>query len=84
MNLLDLAAIAVPKCFTQKQMPFGITVFSGAFSDQKLLTLSERIQQKTQLSLGATEYTYQASSSALAGSKVYSFKLTATLSFPRS
>jgi allophanate hydrolase len=71
MNLLDLAAIAVPTCFTQKQMPFGITLFSGAFSDQKLLTLSERIQQKTQLSLGATEYTYQASSSALAGSKGY-------------
>jgi allophanate hydrolase len=71
MNLLDLAAIAVPTCFTQKQMPFGITLFSGAFSDQKLLTLSERVQQKTQLSLGATEYTYQASSSALAGSKGY-------------
>lgn len=57
MNLLDYAAIAIPTCFTEEKMPFGITVFSDAMSDQKLLTLAQRIQDNAQLSLGATGWT---------------------------
>lgn len=57
MNLLDYAAVAVPTCFTSKGMPFGVTLFSEAMTDQKLLTLAQRIQDKAQLSLGATGWT---------------------------
>lgn len=60
MNLLDFAAIAVPTTFTQTNMPFGITLFSEAFSDQKLLTLATRIQAQTALTLGATNHLYVA------------------------
>jgi allophanate hydrolase len=56
MNLLDYAAIAVPTCFTEEKMPFGITLFSDAMSDQKLLTLAQRIQDKEKLPLGATQW----------------------------
>lgn len=71
MNLLDLAAVAVPTQFTDNNMPFGITIFSSAFSDQKLLTLAERIQQQAALPLGATEYQYQAVDNALTSSAGY-------------
>lgn len=55
MNLLDFAAIAVPTSFTKGNMPFGITLFSDAMQDQKLLALAKKIQQKTQLPLGNTK-----------------------------
>ena len=59
MNLLDFAAIAVPTSFTDKQMPFGITLFSAAMTDQKLLTLAKRIQDNNKLPLGATNMAYE-------------------------
>lgn len=57
MNLLDYAAVAVPTSFTSKGMPFGVTLFSDAMTDQKLLTMAKRIQDNAQLSLGATGWT---------------------------
>jgi allophanate hydrolase len=69
MNLLDFAAIAVPTSFTDKHMPFGITLFSAAMSDQKLLSLAKRIQDNIQLPLGATENPYQLSENPLADSE---------------
>ncbi|TYK66629.1 allophanate hydrolase [Colwellia echini] len=57
MNLLDYTAIAVPTKFTSKGLPFGVTLFSDAFTDQKLLTYAKRIQDDAQLSLGATGWT---------------------------
>lgn len=71
MNLLDYAAVAVPTCFTTTKMPFGITLFSEAFSDQKLLTLAERIQHKTALTLGATDHVYQETDQSLEDSQGY-------------
>ena len=68
MNLLDYAAIAVPTSFTQNNLPFGITLFSDAMTDQKLLTLAKRIQNTTQLPLGATQNPYQNTESTLAKS----------------
>lgn len=57
MNLLDYAAIAVPTSFTKnKVMPFGITLFSDAMTDQKLLMLAKRIQTHANLPLGATNW----------------------------
>jgi len=61
MNLLDYAAIAVPTSFTSGKMPFGITLFSHAMTDQKLLTLADKIQQAAQLPLGATDWSLPAS-----------------------
>ncbi|EWH09057.1 allophanate hydrolase [Catenovulum agarivorans DS-2] len=54
MNLLDFAAIAVPTSFTSNKMPFGITLFSFALQDQKLLAYADKIMQHNKLSLGAT------------------------------
>tara|TARA_R110001583_G_scaffold7720_3_gene37843 strand:- start:11201 stop:13039 length:1839 start_codon:yes stop_codon:yes gene_type:complete len=53
MNLLDYAAIAVPAGFVSCGLPFGITLFGPAFSDRLLLSLANKWQQMTTLSLGA-------------------------------
>ncbi|WP_158971938.1 allophanate hydrolase [Paraglaciecola sp. L3A3] len=71
MNLLDFAAIAVPMSFTQADMPFGVTLFSPAMTDQKLLTLASRLRQHNQLPLGATQLPYQTQATSLAPSKGY-------------
>ena len=42
MNLLDLAACAVPAGTTAAGLPFGVTLFAPAFSDQALLGLAAR------------------------------------------
>lgn len=54
MNLLDLAAVAVPAGFTPADLPFGITLFADAFSDRALLSLAARVEQAQALPLGAT------------------------------
>ncbi len=54
MNLLDMAAVAVPTVFTEKGRPFGITLGSAAFTDRRLLSIANRIQQMVSLPLGAT------------------------------
>lgn len=42
MNLLDLAALAVPAGFTAAGLPFGITLAAPTFGDYRLLQLGER------------------------------------------
>jgi allophanate hydrolase len=37
MNMLDYAAVATPMNFMKNGLPWGITVFGPAFSDQMLL-----------------------------------------------
>ncbi|MDB6062383.1 MAG: allophanate hydrolase [Verrucomicrobiaceae bacterium] len=54
MNLLDLSAIAVPTAMLSSGLPFGITLFADRFTDLNLLSYAQRIQQATQLTLGAT------------------------------
>lgn len=54
MNLLDLAAVAVPAGFQKNGLPFGVTLFSRAFADSALVSLADRLQRAAQLSLGAT------------------------------
>ncbi|GEM78852.1 allophanate hydrolase [Vibrio superstes] len=44
MNLLDYSAIAIPAGFTNQGLPFGVTLFAPAFSDQKLLSLAGVLQ----------------------------------------
>jgi len=54
MNLLDLAALALPAGFAPAGLPFGITLFADAFSERVLLALGARFEQALQLPLGAT------------------------------
>ncbi|MBN2816853.1 MAG: allophanate hydrolase [Campylobacterales bacterium] len=42
MNLLDFSAYAVPAGFRSNNLPFGVTLFSGAFEDRKLMDIGER------------------------------------------
>jgi allophanate hydrolase len=43
MNLLDLAAVAVPAGMRPDGLPFGVTLFGPAFSDTVLARLAERL-----------------------------------------
>ncbi|MDB6070623.1 MAG: atzF [Verrucomicrobiales bacterium] len=42
MNLLDLAALAIPAGFLPQGMPWGVTVFAPAFTDWHLLEFAAR------------------------------------------
>ncbi|GAA3944957.1 allophanate hydrolase [Allohahella marinimesophila] len=53
MNLLDLAAVAVPTAFTERHLPFGVTLAGPRDSDRALLSIANRIQQTLKLPLGA-------------------------------
>lgn len=44
MNLLDYAAVAVPSGFMANGMPWGVTVFGRAFTDQYLLSVANALQ----------------------------------------
>ena len=53
MNLLDLAAVAVPAGFTGAGLPFGVTLAGPAWSDFGLLRLAARLQRCGAPRLGA-------------------------------
>ena len=67
MNLLDCAAVAMPAGFMENGLPFGVTLFARAFSDNRLLSLANRWQQALQLPLGATGLALPASTAPVAG-----------------
>jgi allophanate hydrolase len=67
MNLLDCSAVAVPAGFTEKGLPYGITLFSTAFNDMKLLSYANLSQQELQLPLGASEHVLPKSAESSAG-----------------
>jgi len=54
MNLLDLAAIAVPAGFQRDGLPFGVTLAAPAFSDDALCVLGDIAQRAMVTTLGAT------------------------------
>lgn len=54
MNLLDLAAIAVPAGFTSARLPFGVTLIGTTFSDFELLAIAHRLLSSTPITEGAT------------------------------
>jgi allophanate hydrolase len=54
VNLMDLAAVAVPAGFTPAAMPFGISLIAPAGSDADLLSLAGRAQRAAAPTLGAT------------------------------
>jgi allophanate hydrolase len=51
MNLLDYAAVAVPAAFMANGLPWGVTLFGRAFTDQYLLGLADALQRQHQLPL---------------------------------
>jgi len=53
LNLLDLAAVAVPAGFRPDGMPFGITLVGRERSDHTLLALASRFHAAQSLPLGA-------------------------------
>jgi allophanate hydrolase len=54
MNLLDLAAIAVPAGFQRDGLPFGITLVAPAFTDEALCALGDSAQRAAVKTMGAT------------------------------
>ena len=54
MNLLDLAAVALPAGFLGNGLPWGVTAFGPAGSDRALLALTQRYLADSPLPLGAT------------------------------
>ena len=54
MNLLDLAAIAVPAGFQRDGLPFGITLAAPAFTDEALCALGDSAQRAAVKTMGAT------------------------------
>jgi allophanate hydrolase len=56
MNLLDLAATAVPAGFQSDGLPFGVTLIAPPDQDAPLLHLASRMQQVLGGKLGATAH----------------------------
>ncbi|MBU1263411.1 MAG: allophanate hydrolase [Gammaproteobacteria bacterium] len=56
MNLLDLAATAVPAGFQNDGVPFGVTLIAPPHQDGPLLHLASRMQQALDGKLGATDH----------------------------
>lgn len=63
VNLLDLAAIAVPGGRRSNGIPFGITMFSEKFSDATLATIANMYCQKRNVRIGSHDTSYSALSS---------------------
>ena len=55
VNLLDLAAIAVPSGFRPDGLPFGVTLIAPALTDAWLCALGERYHRASNLALGALD-----------------------------
>jgi allophanate hydrolase len=66
MNLLDLAAIAVPAGFQADGLPFGITLAAPAFSDRALCALGGAVHRQLAQQLGATRATHPSAPPAAA------------------
>ncbi|MBI3328357.1 MAG: allophanate hydrolase [Nitrospinae bacterium] len=56
VNLLDLAAIAVPSGFRPDGIPTGITLIAPAFHDDLLIGIAAEFQRRSGLRLGATTH----------------------------
>jgi allophanate hydrolase len=67
MNLLDCSAIAVPSGFRNNGLPHGVTLFSRAFSDSRLMSFANALQQTVNFDLGATSHPLPKSKAGQAG-----------------
>jgi allophanate hydrolase len=64
VNLMDLAAVAVPSGFTPQKLPFGVTLIAPAWSDADLLALAGRLHRASVNTLGATSHALNAAASS--------------------
>lgn len=65
MNLLDYAAVAVPSAIMGNGLPWGVTLFGRAFTDQYLLGVADALQRRHNLPLtGGNTITPAASANA--------------------
>lgn len=55
VNLLDLAAVAVPAGFKPDGLPFGVTLVGQAFTDEGLLRLADRLHRQIGKTLGGSK-----------------------------
>lgn len=55
VNLLDLAAVAVPAGFTSAGLPFGVSLIAPAHEDADLLRLAARLHRATSARAGALD-----------------------------
>jgi allophanate hydrolase len=56
VNLLDLAAIAVPAGLRKDDLPSGITLIAPAFSEPMLCAFGDRLHRMSGVRLGATSF----------------------------
>ena len=56
VNLLDLAAIAVPTGMRSDRLPAGITLIAPAFSEPLLCEFADRMHRLSGVNLGATDF----------------------------
>jgi allophanate hydrolase len=55
VNLLDLAAVAVPAGMKANGLPFGVSLVGRAFSDEGLLVVADRLHRRLAQRLGGSE-----------------------------
>ena len=55
VNLLDLAAVAIPAGFLSNGLPFGVTLCAPAFSEARLLGIGDALHRATGVSIGALD-----------------------------
>ena len=55
MNLLDLAAVAVPTGFLARGLPFGVTLCAPAFTEARLLAVGDSLHRASGVPLGASD-----------------------------
>ena len=48
VNLMDLAAVAIPAGFRQNGLPFGVQLIGPAFTDEALLSVAQSLQNRDQ------------------------------------
>jgi allophanate hydrolase len=64
MNLLDLAAIAIPAGFQSDRLPFGVTLVAPAFTDAGLLAIGDELHRAQGLKLGGLDHVLPAKRAA--------------------
>jgi allophanate hydrolase len=55
VNLLDLAAVAVPAGFKANGLPFSVSLIGKAFTDDGLLQIADALHRKLAITLGGSE-----------------------------
>ena len=55
VNLLDMAAVAVPAGFRTDGLPFGVSLIGRAFSDDSLLQVADRLHRELATTLGGSD-----------------------------